>query len=147
MAYCRKPHSGRHPPLSKFVRAATGSPSQICFARGDAPPHACRRQAFVVASCGSSMLSLSSPPVSLVVALPPPRALPRFARLRSSLSLLATCPRLSARASRSLRSPLFSQTLKILQLCNFFKFRFKSSLYYLVKQRKRCKTNEHHRQI
>jgi hypothetical protein len=40
-----------------------GQPSQICFARGDAPPHACRRQAFVVASCGSSMLSLSSPPV------------------------------------------------------------------------------------
>ena len=34
MAYCRKPHSGRHPPLSKFMRAATGSPSQICFARG-----------------------------------------------------------------------------------------------------------------
>ena len=45
-----------------------------------------------------------------------PRALPRFARLRSSLSLLATCPRLAARASGSLRSPHSSNLKNITTL-------------------------------
>ncbi len=147
MAYCRKPHSGRHPPLSRFMRAATGSPSQICFARGDAPPYACRWQVFVVASCGSSTLSLSSPPVPSSSAY---AASSGFASLRSA-SLVAVAPRdMPSPVGSGFRLAslaLFSQTLKILQLCNLFKFRLKSSSYYLIKQRKRCKTNEHHRQI